>query len=330
MVDSLSAPYPAPITHPCCFSAPRSSLALLPSGSRRQDTVQLRRPSHGRYSMPRSRAQRSARWRIASCRRQGGDVLEHARGRLGVTHRHRVHRRVALQGIAEHVGLDRGAERYVQPDALLARGHHELGEPLAERAVHDREGAVPHAVADRHFHEAGGGGGPHQYRAPGAAQGLQPWRHARKQLLHPGRAVADHRAQHRREHVGVDVGGTGEEELPERRRRMRRHAVARASCSTSPPTTTSLVFTRRTPSSPHSFSSVSAPSRSIGFIASVTANTRVWGRCCSKPSISYLSHTSRSTPYSTTSCRSGTSNTARTLSFVKTSKRCLWNRMSPR
>src|SRR5437667_5384327 len=36
-------------------------------------------------------------------------------------------------------------------------------------------------------------------------------------------------------------------------------------------TTTSLVFTSRTPSSPHSFSRCSATSRSIGFMASTTA-----------------------------------------------------------
>ena len=199
--------------------------------------------------------------------------------------------RGALQRVPQHVGLDGGTERHVEPDAFLAARADEVGEPLAEGSVDEREGAASDAVADRQFHEPGRRGGPDQHRAGGAGERLQSRRHSAQQLLHRARAVPDHRLRHGGQHFGVDVGGPGEEELPEGRRDWsgdggrRAHAVARASWSTRPPTTTSLVFTRRTPSSPHSFTICSATSRSMGFIASVTAKSRVWGRCRSRPSI---------------------------------------------
>src|SRR5207248_8262581 len=70
MVDSLRAPYPAPIVHPACFSAATIDFDVLPSGSLRQETVQLRRPSRGRYAMPCCSLHCSTRRRMASCRLQ--------------------------------------------------------------------------------------------------------------------------------------------------------------------------------------------------------------------------------------------------------------------
>src|SRR5207244_10949011 len=48
----------------------RSAFALFPSGTLRHETVQLRRPSRGRYGTPRCSLHASTRERIASCRRQ--------------------------------------------------------------------------------------------------------------------------------------------------------------------------------------------------------------------------------------------------------------------
>src|SRR5207247_5168335 len=229
-------------------------------------------------------------------------------------------------------GLDRSAERHFEPHALFAHRRHELREPVAESAVHHGQRAAAHAVAHGHLHEPGRGRGADQHVAAGAAQGPERARHLLEQLLHGAGAVADHRPLHGGEDVGVDVGRARKEESAERRRWRRgggAHAGECASCSTSPPTTTSLVFTMRTPSSPHSLRRCSPRSRSIGFIASVTANSRVCGRCSSRPSIAALSQTSRATPYSTTSCGSSTSGAGRRLSLVKRSKRGLWKRMSP-
>ena len=44
---------------------------------------------------------------------------------------HRVHRG-ATQRIAQHIGLDRAAERDVEPDALLAAGADQFRETFAE------------------------------------------------------------------------------------------------------------------------------------------------------------------------------------------------------
>src|SRR5689334_23894644 len=47
------------------------------------------------------------------------------------------------------------AKGHVESDAFLATGAHQVREPLAEGAVHERQGPVPDAVADRHLHESG-------------------------------------------------------------------------------------------------------------------------------------------------------------------------------
>src|SRR5947209_8696383 len=70
MVESLSEPYPEPITQPFSFRLPTIVLALLPAGSLRQETVQLWRPSRGRNSTPCARDHDSVVLRIASCRAQ--------------------------------------------------------------------------------------------------------------------------------------------------------------------------------------------------------------------------------------------------------------------
>src|SRR5258706_9428835 len=234
--------------------------------------------------------------------------------------------RGATQRVAQHVGLDSAAEGDVEADALFAASADQGGEALAEGPVDERQCPAAHAVAHRHLHEAGSGGGADQHGTLGPSQRAEARGDALEELLHPRRTMADHRPRHRGQDLGMNVGGTGKKELAERHR----HAVARANSSTSPPTTTSLVFTRRTPSSPHSRSRCSATSRSIGFIASATAKTRMWGRCSSKPSMAYRTHTSSATPYSTMSWGSRTSSTGRTFGFVNTSNRCLWNRMSLR
>src|SRR3989441_10314812 len=258
------------------------------------------------------------------------DVLEHARGRFRVDQGHRVDRRAA-QRVAQHVGLDGAAERHVEPDALFAAGTHQVGEALAERAVDERQRAVPYAVPHRHLHEAGRRGGTHEHRTGSPEQPGERCFHPGEQLLHRSRAVSDHRPLHGREDLGVDVGGTGQKKPPERGRRRDGggHAPARARSSTSPSSTTSFVFTRRTPSSPQSLSSCSETSLSIPFTASVTTKRRVWGRRSSRPWTAALSHTSVATPYSTMSSGASTSSTVCTFSFVNTSKRCLWNRTSP-
>src|SRR2546423_15075222 len=103
----------------------------------------------------------------------------------------------------------------------------------------------------------------------GSANHVGEWRfQPRKQLLHGAGAVPDHRALHRGQHVGVDVGGPRQKKPPKGGGGgdgRRAHAVARARCSTSPSSTTSLVSTRRTPSSPQSLSSWSETSLSIPF-----------------------------------------------------------------
>src|SRR5690242_1876778 len=245
--------------------------------------------------------------------------------------RHRVHRR-APQRVAQHVRLDGATERHVLPDAFLAGGAHQVGEPLAERAIDEREGTLAHTVAHRHLHKAGRRRRADEHRTGGTEQARERGFEPRQQLLHGTRTVPDHGALHGAQHLGVHVSGTGEEEAPEGGRgrgggsrdgRRGRHAVARASSSTRPSSTTSLVFTRRTPSSPHSLSSCSDTSLSIPFTASVTTNSRVWGRRSSKPSIAALSHTSVATPYSTMSSGASTSSTVSTLPLLNTSKRCL-------
>src|SRR6185503_15735229 len=164
----------------------------------------------------------------------------------------------------------------------------------------------------------------HEDRLRGPRERAEFGRDILEQLLHASGAMADHRPDHRLEHVGMNVGGSGEEELAEcGGSGGRGHAPIRDNSSTKPPTATSLVFTSRTPSSPHSLSRCSATSRSIGFIASTTANSRTWGRCCSSPSIAYLSQTSSATPYNTMSCGFNTSSTGRTFGLENTSKRCL-------
>src|SRR5438309_8021796 len=70
IVVSLSDPYPAPIVQPASLSAPTTVFEPVPSGSFRQDTVQLRRPSRGTYGTPRCSLHASTRERIASWRRQ--------------------------------------------------------------------------------------------------------------------------------------------------------------------------------------------------------------------------------------------------------------------
>ncbi len=193
----------------------------------------------------------------------------------------RVHRR-ALQRVAQHVRLDRGAQRHVEADALLAAGADDAREALAERAVDERQRAAPHAIAHRHLHKAGGGVGADEHRTRRSGEQSEFGRYVLEQFLHPRRTMPDHWPDHRFQNVGMDVGRSGKEEFAERRDGDsvsrngcgRRHAVARASSSTRPPITTSLVFTSRTPSSPHSLRRCSATSRSMGFIASVTANSR--------------------------------------------------------
>src|SRR5205823_2485046 len=106
----------------------------------------------------------------------------------------------------------------------------------------------------------------------------------------------------------------------------RAHRAALARLSTSPSSTTSPVFTSRTPSSPQSLSNCSETSLSMPLTASVTTNRRVCGRRSSRPSIAALSHTSVATPYNTMSSGASTSSTVVTFSLVNTSKRRLWNR----
>src|SRR5207248_8220937 len=112
-------------------------------------------------------------------------------------------------------------------------------------------------------------------------------------------------ALHRGQHVGVDVGGTGQKKPPEGRGGGdggRAHRAALARLSTSPSSTTSPVSTSRTPSSPQSLSSCSETSLSIPLTASVTTNKRVCGRRSGRPSIAALSHTSLARPYISMFC----------------------------
>src|SRR2546423_1056938 len=231
----------------------------------------------------------------------------------------------APQRVAQHVGLDGRSQRHVETNAFFPSGTHDSGKTFTERTVDEGQSPPAHAIAHGHFHESGRRIGPDEHRAIRARQRAQFGGDALQQFFHGRRAVPDHRPYHGLEHLGMNVGRTGKEELSEgsRQRGGRRHALARASSSTKPPITTSLVLTRRTPASPHSFSRWAATSRSIGFIASTTAKMRVCGRCCSSPSIAYLSQTSSATPYRTMSCGSSTSRTGRTWGLEKTSKRCL-------
>src|SRR5438034_2610445 len=242
---------------------------------------------------------------------------------------HGVHRGAA-QRVPQHVGLHGAPERHVEPDALLAASADQLGEALAERPVDERQRALAHAVAHRQLHEPRRRGRADEHGARRAEQAGERRRQPLEQPLHRARAVTDHRPLHRGQDFGVDVGGARQKKPPEHGRRgWCGHAVARASASTSPSSTTSFVFTRRTPSSPHSRSRCSDASRSMPRIASVTTNSRVCGRRCSKPSTAALSHTSVATPYSTMSSGSSTSSAGVTFSLLNTSKRCLWKRMSP-
>src|SRR6476659_4830933 len=142
------------------------------------------------------------------------DILEHPGGRFGMHAGHRIHGRT-LERVTEHVGLDRRAERDVEANALLAAGTHDPGEAFAERAVHQRQRAAFHAVAYRHFHEPRRGIRTHEYGARGAREQAELGRDVLEQLLHAPGAMAYHRPDHRLEHVGVNVGWSGEEELVE-------------------------------------------------------------------------------------------------------------------
>ena len=104
----------------------------------------------------------------------------------------------------------------VEPDALLAARADDPGKALAERAVDERQRAPAHAVAHRHLHEPGRRRRSDKDRLSRSRHGGELWRDAREQLLHPRGAVADHRPDHRFEHFGMNVGRSGEEELPER------------------------------------------------------------------------------------------------------------------
>src|SRR5690348_14736749 len=67
-VESFTPPYPVPMTHPSFFTAATRSLETLPAGILMHETVQLRRPSGGRYESPTFRTHCSVAFRMSSCR----------------------------------------------------------------------------------------------------------------------------------------------------------------------------------------------------------------------------------------------------------------------
>jgi len=91
-----------------------------------------------------------------------------------------------LQRVAQHLRLDRTAERDVETNAFLAAGADQRREALAERAVDERQCTAAHAVAHRHLHEAGGRSRADENGPRRAGQRAELGRDALQQLLHPG------------------------------------------------------------------------------------------------------------------------------------------------
>jgi len=153
----------------------------------------------------------------------------------------------------------------------------------AERAVDERQRAVPHAVPHRAFHEAGRDVVP---RVPDGNVPEQPGERrfdaASSCSIAPERCPIIGRCMAARTSGWTSVG-------PGRKNRPNAAAAGtdavmrwRGQIFDEPLLHDFFVFTRRTPSSPQSLSSCSETSLSIPFTASVTTNSR-YGRRSSRP-----------------------------------------------
>ena len=103
-------------------------------------------------------------------------------------------------------------------------------------------------------------------------------RHPLQHVAHFWPAVREHRVHHRLQHLGTHVGGARQEEAPELVARLH-GAGAHAT-----PRSTSAVVTIFTPRWAQSLRSLLPASAWMARTASVTRESRVFGRCCSSPS----------------------------------------------